>query len=99
LEELPIEVVGVLVPGIYAASCRKFLDNERRHSRRLSILSHAVAIHPNHTADVTKEDWQTIVELAHRDDVVAIGETGLDRYWDDAPIDVQIDFLYRHIEL
>ena len=93
LEELPIEVVGVIVPGIEAASCRKFI--ETKHSR----LSCAVAIHPNHTAEATEDDWQTIVGLAHRDDVVAIGETGLDRHWDDAPIDVQIDFFHRHIEL
>jgi len=95
LEDLPVEVVGVIIPGIDAASCRKALEM----SAISDLLHVAVAIHPNHTAETTDENWRNIVELARRDDVVAIGETGLDRYWDDTPIDVQIDFFHRHIEL
>jgi TatD DNase family protein len=95
LEGQPIEIVGVIIPGIDAASCRKVLETAALSDR----FHAAVAIHPNHTAGATDEDWQTIVALAHTDDVVAIGETGLDRYWDDAPIDVQKDFFHRHIEL
>jgi TatD DNase family protein len=95
LTDQPIEVVGVLIPGIEAALCRKALETAAL-SNRFHV---AVAVHPNHTAATTEEDWQTIVEFAHRDDVVAIGETGLDRHWDDAPVDVQIDMFHRHIEL
>ena len=95
LTDQPIEIAGVLIPGIDTASCRKVCEISA-----LSDLFHvAVAIHPNHTADATDEDWRTILDLARRDDVVAIGETGLDRYWDDAPIEVQIDMFHRHIEL
>jgi TatD DNase family protein len=67
---------------------------------KLSELFHAaVAVHPNNTAGTTEADWQAISDLARQEDVVAIGETGLDRYWDDAPIEVQIDWFHRHIEL
>jgi TatD DNase family protein len=31
--------------------------------------------------------------------VVAIGETGIDQYWDKGPIDRQVDFFQRHIAL
>ena len=95
LDGQPIEIAGVLIPGIDAASCRKVCET--------SVLSDrfhaAVAVHPNHTAGATEEDWHTIAGLARQDDVVAIGETGLDRYWDDSPIEVQIDWLHRHIAL
>jgi len=95
LNEQPIEVVGVIIPGIDVGSCRRALE-----MAVFSDLLHvAVAVHPNHTAGVTEDDWQIIAELARQDDVVAIGETGLDCYWDDAPLEVQIDFFYRHIEL
>jgi len=91
----PIEVVGVIIPGIDAASSRRVLEitalSDRFHA--------AVAIHPNHAVGVTKDDWQTITELAHRDDVVAVGETGLDRYWDNVPFGIQTDIFHRHIEL
>ena len=90
-----IKIAGVIIPGIDVGSCRRALE-----VARLSDLLHvAVAIHPNHTADTTEEDWQTIATLARQHDVVAIGETGLDRYWDDAPIEIQRDIFHRHIEL
>ena len=95
LDEQPIEVVGVLIPGIDAASCQRALE-----MATCSELFHvAIAIHPNHTAEASDEDWQTITKLARRDDVVAIGETGLDRYWNDSPIEVQRDMFHRHIAL
>ncbi len=31
--------------------------------------------------------------------MVALGETGLDRYWDYAPIDLQRDYFDRHLRL
>jgi len=88
-------VVGVIIPGIDVASSQRILD-----IASFSVRFHAaVAIHPNHTLSTTEDDWQTICGLAQRDDVVAIGETGLDRYWDDAPFNGQIDMFHRHIEL
>jgi TatD DNase family protein len=40
-----------------------------------------------------------VAGLASDSRVVAIGETGLDRYWDAAPLELQQDFFRRHIEL
>ncbi len=59
----------------------------------------SVGIHPNDCKDSTESDWQRIVALASAERVVAIGETGLDRYWDDSPIEVQREWLAQHIEL
>ncbi len=59
----------------------------------------AVGIQPNYTGEVAEADWQRIVELVERPKVVALGETGLDRYWDDAPFDVQQDYFDRHLRL
>jgi TatD DNase family protein len=59
----------------------------------------AVGIQPNYTAQAAPEDWQRIVELADRPRVVAIGETGLDRYWDHAPLATQQDYFDRHLRL
>lgn len=59
----------------------------------------SVGIHPNDCKDSTESDWQRIVSLATDERVVAIGETGLDRYWDDCPIEIQRQWFGRHIEL
>ncbi len=59
----------------------------------------AVGIQPNEVAKCEPGDWDRIVELARRPGVVAIGETGLDRYWDDTPLDQQQDYFARHLRL
>jgi len=95
LDDQPIEVTGVLIPGIDLDSCQRAIEmvalSDRFHA--------AVAIHPNHTAAATEADWQTVAALAQREAVIAIGETGLDCYWDDAPLKIQIDMFRRHLEL
>ncbi|MFM8274594.1 MAG: TatD family hydrolase [Gemmata sp.] len=63
------------------------------------IVVAAVGIQPNHAAEARPGDWAEIVKLAEEPRVVAIGETGLDRYWDRAPFPVQEDYFARHIEL
>lgn len=58
-----------------------------------------VGIQPNYVAEIKPGDYERIVELANEDCVVAIGETGLDRYWDHAPIELQREWFVKHIEL
>lgn len=59
----------------------------------------AVGIQPNYVAEAESGDWDAIVVLANEPGVVAIGETGLDRYWDSTPFDMQQDFFDRHMRL
>jgi len=59
----------------------------------------AVGIQPNYCAEAEPTDWDSIVKLAAEDGVVALGETGLDRYWDHTPLDVQRDYFDRHLRL
>ena len=59
----------------------------------------AVGIHPNYCCRASAEGWAAVVELAKHSRVAALGETGLDRYWDDCPWDVQVDYFRRHLQL
>jgi TatD DNase family protein len=59
----------------------------------------AVGIQPNYGGEAAPGDWDQIVRLADADRVVAVGETGLDRYWDHTPFDVQRDYFDRHLRL
>jgi len=59
----------------------------------------AVGIQPNHVAEAVPGDWERVVALADRPGVVALGETGLDRYWDRVPFPTQQDYFDRHLDL
>jgi len=57
------------------------------------------AIHPSDTKEATEADWLAVVEASDDPRVVAIGETGLDYYWDRSFDQVQHMFLRSHIRL
>ncbi len=63
------------------------------------MLRAAVGIQPNDTIHAAPGDWDRILELASAPGVVAIGETGLDRYWDTSPLELQQDYFDRHLRL
>jgi TatD DNase family protein len=88
-------LVGIVAIGIDLVTSYRCLEIARRHSWVFS----SAGIHPNHAHQFSDSDWQQIEALARRDEVVAIGETGLDLYWDDCPIDIQRHAFARHVEL
>ncbi len=59
----------------------------------------AVGIQPNYVAEAKPGDWETIEQLALSPGIVAIGETGLDRYWNYAGFDQQVEYFDRHLDL
>ncbi len=59
----------------------------------------AVAIHPNDVAEAQPGDWEMIQQLAADPRVVAIGETGLDRYWKRTPFERQQQVFNDHLDL
>lgn len=62
-------------------------------------ISAVVGIQPNYASQAAASDWDEIVRLSKHPEVVGIGETGLDKYWDHAPLDVQQDYFRRHLQL
>lgn len=59
----------------------------------------AVGVQPNNVSEAKASDWERIVSLAGLGRVVAIGETGLDRYWDRVPFEDQQAWFDRHLTL
>lgn len=55
-------------------------------------------IHPHAAGAATAADRETVLELITRDRVVALGETGLDYYYDTAPRDVQRELFEWHLD-
>ncbi len=70
-----------------------------RLAEEFSLVRAVIGIQPNYVAQATATDWDAIVKLARESKVIGIGETGLDRYWDYAPIDLQREYFDRHLQL
>jgi TatD DNase family protein len=56
-------------------------------------------IHPNNIMEASPTAWDDIIALVEHDRVVGLGETGLDRHWDNTPFTVQEEYFVRHLEL
>ncbi len=91
-----VVTVGTDLPSCYSAVTTA-ADHEPVYA--------AVAVHPNETARAADGAAQRegvmheLAELAAFPRVRAVGETGLDYYWDDAPHDVQQEWFRAHIAL
>lgn len=45
------------------------------------IFKVAVGFHPEEVDDIKEADWSVMLEMMQSDDVIAIGEIGIDHYW------------------
>jgi TatD DNase family protein len=88
-------VSRIVVVATTAATSRICVDMAAQYDS----LFATVGIQPNHVAEAAPGDWDEVVRLATAPKVVALGETGLDRYWDHTPFPQQEDYFARHLEL
>ncbi|MBT4188109.1 MAG: TatD family hydrolase, partial [Gemmatimonadales bacterium] len=56
-------------------------------------------VHPHEAGEAAPDAVDAVRELARHDEVVAIGETGLDFFYDNAPRDVQRGLFDAHLAL
>lgn len=99
--ELASEIAASPVDFIMdAGSC--FSDSEQaiRDSETYPWCYASVGLHPEEVGDLTEADMDRLKELALHDKVCAIGEIGLDYYYDDGvPRDVQRKWFRRQVQL
>ena len=88
--------VGLIVdPGCDAASSEVAVAL----AERFDFVYAAVGYHPEELASYSEEGFARIVELARHPKCVAIGEIGLDYYWDDTHKEEQKALFRRQIQL
>ena len=68
-------------------------------TEKYSFVYGAAGIHPDHAGELTEEMFGEISRLAEEEKIVAIGEIGLDYYWDTAPREVQREWFLRQLDL
>jgi len=85
-------IITVATTAVSSAACLALAE---RHSE----LAATAGIHPNHVAQAAPGDWDRVIALVQAGRAVGLGETGLDRHWNDTPFTQQEDFFLRHLEL
>lgn len=82
-------------PGIDLEHCRRAIEL----SEQIEGLYVAVGIHPNSADVFDAATLDALRRMATHHNVVAIGEIGLDFYWDTMPHDLQQQVFVRQLEL
>ncbi|MEM6645203.1 MAG: TatD family hydrolase [Bacteroidota bacterium] len=88
-------VTRIVLPAIDVASIHKAIALSEQYDGVWAMA----AIHPSEVKDATDADFDAVRELCTHPKVIAVGESGLDYYWDRSFDAKQHNFLRRHIHL
>ena len=88
-------VETIVMPAINVSSIQQAVDLCETHDGLYAMA----ALHPSETEEATEEDFEAVVKWCSHPSVVAVGESGLDYYWDRTFDERQKSFFRRHIRL
>lgn len=66
---------------------------------KYEIIKAVIGVHPHAVSEYNQEVEDKLIELAKNENVRAIGEIGLDYYYDNSPRDIQVQVFKKQIEL
>ncbi len=88
-------LVGILNAGACMESSARSIALAQEHD----MIYAAVGIHPHDAKEAKDHDYEQLAVWSSLPKVVAIGEIGLDYYYDMSPRDVQQQVFVRHIDV
>ena len=95
IAQLEQDMDGIVNPGCDAASSAIAVELAEKYP----FIYAAVGWHPENLKGIPADYLQQLAEWAQHPKVVAIGEIGLDYYWDNEPREVQKKWFIRQLEL
>ncbi|MBU8733083.1 TatD family hydrolase [Cytobacillus pseudoceanisediminis] len=78
---------------------RPTIEKAMELTEKYDFIYASVGWHPVDAIDMTEDDLRWIEELSSHPKVVALGEMGLDYYWDKSPKDIQQEVFRKQIRL
>ena len=88
-------VEKIIIPSVDRNSFEKVIEISTNYEN----VYCALGIHPTESQNSTDEDFEKILELSSNSKVVAIGECGLDYYWDKTHVVEQKKVFLKQIEI
>jgi len=96
LQEMPEKGIScILNAASNLSSSRACIELAKKYS----FIYAAVGVHPHDLEEMTEDSVNEIKKLAEEDKVVAIGEIGLDYYYENSPRDLQKYWFRRQLQL
>lgn len=89
------DICRVINSGSDLEACRHTIELMEQYS----FIYGALGIHPCDTAHLTEEDMEWLIRQSRREKCVAIGEIGLDYYWDEPEREQQRKWFVRQLQL
>lgn len=77
----------------------KTSENTIKLTEKYSYIYGAIGVHPNETGELNDEKFNWLKENSSRSKVVAIGEIGLDYYWEEPDHETQKTWFVRQLNL
>lgn len=96
LSQLPAQgITKVVNVGASLASCKRTIELMEQYD----FIYGALGVHPNETGELTEESFLWLKEQCVHPKCVAVGEIGLDYYWDEPERPIQKEWFARQLEL
>ena len=96
LAELPGQgIARVVNVGASLASCQKTMELMDRYD----YIYGAIGVHPSETGELNEENFKQIQEWCSHEKCLAVGEIGLDYYWDEPEREIQKKWFVRQLDL
>ncbi|MDC3388203.1 TatD family hydrolase [Flavobacteriaceae bacterium] len=89
-------VKRMFVPAIDSTYTKAMLDLEQEYPENVFLMS---GLHPTHVKDDYLEELNHVKELLSKRSFIAIGEIGIDLYWDKSLLEQQQDAFRTQIKL
>ncbi len=86
-------ISGIINCGCDLKSSLKTVELTEKHS----MVYGAVGVHPHEAEETTDDDLKKIKELYKKEKIIAVGEIGLDYFYDFSPREKQIELFRKQI--
>ncbi len=96
LESMQEQGVGTIVD---ASATVESWDRVLELAGQYSFLYGMIGVHPDEVGDLNEDNFVRMEQLLQEEKIVAVGEIGLDYYWDKESHEIQKEWFIRQLQL
>ena len=93
---LDLNIERFFIPAIDSSYTKAMFDLEKAYPKNMYLM---MGLHPTSVKENYQEELQHIKNLFNERNFVAVGEIGIDLYWDKSTLNIQQDAFKKQIQL